>query len=102
QRALSAIATKLPAEGKTAIDGLIAAIEVDLDSVFQQALAEGRHPDLQTYLSYADHLRVRKQADRCLEVIDRGLRTAQAARRPPARPGRRPPGRPRRRCAPAR
>ncbi|HZW32760.1 MAG TPA: tetratricopeptide repeat protein [Isosphaeraceae bacterium] len=83
QRALAAQSAKLPPAGKTAIDGLVNAIEVDLDSVFQQALSEGHNPDLQTYLSYADHLRVRKQPQRCLEVTDRGLRAAQAARRPP-------------------
>ena len=51
---------------------------MDLDSVFQQALAEGRNPDILTYLSYADHLRFRRQPDRCLEVIDRALRAAHA------------------------
>jgi tetratricopeptide (TPR) repeat protein len=78
QRALTARSAKLPADGKKVVDGLVDAIEVDLDSVFQQALAEGRQPDLQTYLSYADHLRIRRQPDRCLEVIDRALRTAVA------------------------
>jgi tetratricopeptide (TPR) repeat protein len=82
QKTLTARSTKLPPDGKKAVDNLVDAIEVDLDSVFQQALAEGRQPDLQTYLSYADHLRFRRQPDRCLEVIDRALRFAQAARRP--------------------
>src|SRR5262249_26301917 len=61
--------------------GLVDAIEVDLESIFQQALVESRQPDLQTYLTYADHLRFRKQPDRCLEVVDRALRSAQASRR---------------------
>ena len=63
---------------------LVDAIEVDLESVFQQALAEGRQPDLQTYLSYADHLRFRHQPDRCLEVIDRALQAAARRRGGPA------------------
>ncbi len=76
QKALTARSSKLPPDGRKVVDGLVDAIEVDLDSVFQQALAEGRQPDLQTYLSYADHLRFRRQPDRCLEVIDRALRAA--------------------------
>ena len=48
--------------------------------VFQQALADGRQPDLQTYLSYADHLRLRRQPDRCLEVVDRALQDARRRR----------------------
>ncbi len=78
QKALTARSAKLPPDGQKAVDGLVAAIEVDLDSVFQQALADGRQPDLQTYLYYADHLRFRRQPDRCLEVINRALQTAQA------------------------
>ncbi len=78
QKALTARSTKLPPKGQKAVDGLVDAIEVDLDSVFQQALAEGRQPDLQTYWSYADHLRFRRQPDRCLEVINRALQTVQA------------------------
>src|SRR5262249_19251698 len=65
---------------KKALTALVDAIEVDLETVFQQALAEGRHPGLQTYLSYADHLRLRRQPDRCLEVVDRALKTSQASK----------------------
>ncbi len=78
QRALTIRSAKLPVEGKKAVDGLVNAIEVDLDSVFQQALAEGRNPDVLTYMSYANHLRFRRQSERCLAVIDRALRAAQA------------------------
>ena len=77
QRSLTSRSTKLPADRRKAVEGLVDTIEVDLNSVFQQALAEGRQPDLQTYLSYADHLRFRRQTDRCLEVIDRALLAAQ-------------------------
>ena len=45
QRALAARSAQLPPEGKKVVDGLVDAIEVDLDSVFQQALAEGRRGD---------------------------------------------------------
>jgi cellulose synthase operon protein C len=78
QRSLTARSAKLPADGKKVVEGLVDAIEVDLESVFQQALAEGREPDVQTYVSYADHLRFRRQSDRCLAVIDRALRAAMA------------------------
>ena len=81
QRALTARSAKLPPDGKKAIDGLVDAIEVDLESIFKLALAEGRQPDLQTYLTYADHLRFRHQRDRCLEVIDQALKSPQASRR---------------------
>ena len=49
--------------------------------VFQQALADGRQPDLQTYFSYAVHLRLRRQPDRCLEIVDRALKSPQASKR---------------------
>src|SRR5262249_19197664 len=51
QRVLIGRAAQLPAERKKAIDGLVDAIEVDLESIFQQALVESRQPDLQTYLT---------------------------------------------------
>ena len=38
-------------------------------------------PDLQTYLAYADHLKLRRQRDRCLEVVDQALKSPQASRR---------------------
>ncbi len=78
QKALTARSSKLPADAKKVVDDLVNSIEVNLDSVFQQALAEGRQPDIQTYGSYADHLRFRRQPERCLEVIDRALRAAAA------------------------
>jgi tetratricopeptide (TPR) repeat protein len=81
QRNLTARTAKLPAEARKVLDSLVDAIEVDLESVFQQALAEGRQPDVQTYLSYADHLRFRRQPDRCLQVIDRAMHSTQATRR---------------------
>jgi len=67
--------------GKEGLDALVNAIEVDLESIFKQALAGKNEPDLQTFLTYADHLRFRQQRDRCLEVIDQALQSPQASRR---------------------
>ena len=61
QWSLTVRSTKLPPEGQKAVAALVDAIEVDLERVFQQALADGRQPDLQTYFSYAVHLRLRNQ-----------------------------------------
>ncbi len=81
QWSLTVRSAKLPPEGQKAVAALVDAIEVDIDQIFKQALAEGRQPDLKTYLAYADHLRLRRQPDRCLEVIDRALKSPQATRR---------------------
>jgi cellulose synthase operon protein C len=83
QKSLTERSAKLPPEGKKAVAALVDAIEVDLEAVFRQALADGRRPDLQTFLAYADHLRLRRQPDRCLEVVDRALKLPQASQRTP-------------------
>ncbi len=44
-------------------------------------LPGNNEPDLQTYLAYADHLKLRRQRDRCLEVVDQALKSPQASRR---------------------
>ncbi len=56
-------------------------IEKALDALFEKLLAGEREPDLQTYLTYADHLRMSRRVDRCLEVTERALKSAQAARK---------------------
>ena len=81
QWSLTGRSAKLPPEGQKAVAALVNAIEVNLERVFQQALADGRQPDLQTYFSYAVHLRLRSQPDRCIEVVDRALKTPQASQR---------------------
>jgi tetratricopeptide (TPR) repeat protein len=81
QKSLTDRSAKLPPDGKTSVAALVDAIEVDLETVFRQALADGRQPDLQTFLAYADHLRLRRQPDRCLEVVDRALKAPQASQR---------------------
>jgi predicted Zn-dependent protease len=81
QRTLIDRAAKAAAPDQKSIDGLVDAIEVDLEAIFKLALAGDREPDLQTYLTYADHLRFRRYRDRCLEVIDQALKSPQASRR---------------------
>ena len=60
---------------------MVDAIEAELESIFKLALSSDREPDLQTYLAYADHLRLRRERDRCLEVVERALKSPQASRR---------------------
>ncbi len=80
QRAL--IQRKGPAgpDASKAIDRLVNAIEVDLDSIFRTALSGEHQADLQTYYNYADHLRLMQKRERCLEICDLGLKSPQAAR----------------------
>ncbi len=80
QRALILRAGRVAAAARKGIDRQVDAIEVQLESIFQFALATDRDPDLQTYLAYADHLRFRQQRERCLQVIERGLKLPQASR----------------------
>ena len=46
----------------------------------QRLWSANQKSDLQIYLTYADHLRFRKQRDRCLEVIERGAEQPAAAK----------------------
>ena len=57
------------------------AIELDLEAIFKLALSGEHEPDLQTFWTYADHLRVRRRRDRCLAVVDQALKSPQASRR---------------------
>ncbi len=66
---------------KKVLERLGDAIEAELDSIFKLALAGSNEPDLQTYLAYADHLNLRRQRDRCLEVVEQALKSPQASRR---------------------
>jgi predicted Zn-dependent protease len=81
QRALSERSAKVAARDKKGIEGLVDAIDVELESIFKLALSGDQEPDLQTYLTYADHLRFRRQRDKCLHVIEQALQSPQAARR---------------------
>jgi cellulose synthase operon protein C len=66
---------------KNGIERLVDAIEAELESIFKLALVGSNEPDLQTYLAYADHLKLRLKRDRCLEVVEQALKSPQAARR---------------------
>jgi len=81
QRTLIERTAKVASPNQKSIEGLVDAIEVELEAIFKLALSGDREPDLQTYLTYADHLRFRQQRDRCLEVIDQALKSPQALRR---------------------
>ena len=81
QRGLIERSAKAPASDRAEFDRQVEAIEVDLEAIFKLALSGEQEPDLQTFLTYADHLRFRRQRDRCLEVIDQALKSPQASRR---------------------
>jgi cellulose synthase operon protein C len=81
QRGLIEGSSKAASTAKAAYDSQVEAIELELEAIFKLALSGEQEPDLQTFLSYADHLMFRRQRDRCLEVIDQALRSPQAARR---------------------
>ncbi|MDG3002996.1 tetratricopeptide repeat protein [Paludisphaera mucosa] len=68
------------AKGDSAIDALIATIENQLASLFEKSRQAGDHVDYQIYLTYADHLRFRRQRDRCLQVVNEALGSPLAAR----------------------
>jgi tetratricopeptide (TPR) repeat protein len=80
QRALILRSTRVSDAVKKGIEKQVDAIEINLESIFNTALVGEREPDIHTYLAYADHLRFRQQRDRCLQVIDRGLKLPQASR----------------------
>ena len=61
-----------PPTARVEYDRQVEAIEVDLEAIFKLALSGDQEPDLQTFLTYADHLRFRRQRDRCLEVVRSG------------------------------
>jgi predicted Zn-dependent protease len=81
QRALIQRSGKIGPDGKKAVDRLVDAIEIALDSIFTNALSGKQEADIQTYLAYAGHLMFRRKCDRGLEVVDRALKSAQASRR---------------------
>ena len=62
------------------IDGLINTIEEQLASVFEKSRRAGDRADFQVFLTYADHLRSRRERDRCLEVVDEALKSPLAVR----------------------
>jgi cellulose synthase operon protein C len=81
QRGLIERSAKAPASERHEYERQVEAIELDLEAVFKLALSEDQEADLQTFLTYADHLRFRRQRDRCLEAVDKALKSPQASRR---------------------
>jgi cellulose synthase operon protein C len=81
QQSLIDRSSRLAGADVKANDGLVEAIEVEIEAIFQLALSGVSEPELQTYLAYANHLRFRRQRDRCLEVVEKALKLPQAARR---------------------
>lgn len=68
-----------------ATSALIETIEEQLASIFEKSRRAGDRADFQIFLTYADHLRFRKENDRCLEVIEEALRSPLAVRPSSAR-----------------
>ncbi len=80
QRSLIEGASRVSAAATPLYDRQVDAIELELEAIFKLALSGEKEPDLQTFLSYADHLMFRRSRDRCLEVVDRALASPQASR----------------------
>ena len=78
QKSLSTAAAKAESTSKTEINGLVDAIEQDVETIFRRALAVAKETDLHVYLIYADHLRFRNQRDRCLDVVGQALKSKLA------------------------
>ncbi|WP_165245965.1 tetratricopeptide repeat protein [Paludisphaera soli] len=68
------------AGGDPATDALIETIEEQLASLFEKSRQAGEHVDYQIFLTYADHLRFRRQRDRCLQVVNEALASPLATR----------------------
>ncbi len=81
QRSMIEASSKAAPASKSVFDRQVEAIEVELQAIFKLALSGEKEPDLQTFLSYADHLMFRLERDRCLEVVDQALKSPQASRR---------------------
>lgn len=80
QRILTQRSFKGSEAEKTALQAQIGLIETDLESIYRKGLTAPAQADLQAYLTYADHLRFRKQYAQCLEIVNEALRTPQATR----------------------
>src|SRR5262249_16853925 len=77
QRTLIERSAKAPATDRALFEHQVESIEQNLETIFKLALSGEQEPDLQTFLTYADHLRFRRQRERCLEVVDQALKSPQ-------------------------
>ncbi|WP_337174386.1 tetratricopeptide repeat protein [Paludisphaera sp.] len=68
------------AAGQAPSEGLVDAIEGQLDALYEKSRELGDRADFQIHLTYADHLRFRRLRDRCLQVVKEALATPQATR----------------------
>ena len=59
---------------------LVETIETQLATLFDKSRQAGDRVDYQIHLTYADHLRFRRQRDRCLQVVNEALASPLAAR----------------------
>lgn len=80
QRSLIQNATNADAKTKETLNGLVDAIDGNIESLFQKALDEANRPELQVYLSYAEHLRFRSKRDQCLATVEKALRLPLATK----------------------
>ncbi len=78
QKTLTRTAAQVDPKSKGGVEALVEAIDKDVDSVFEQALAALSKTDMHVYLAYADHLRFRGKRDRCLEVVDQAMKSPLA------------------------
>lgn len=54
------------------------AIEVELEGIFKKALGSQQRADLQVYMTYAEHLRFRRDRDHCLSLVNEALKSPAA------------------------
>ncbi|WP_406696848.1 tetratricopeptide repeat protein [Singulisphaera sp. Ch08] len=74
QRSLLQIAATSEPKTRASLTGLVDAIDANVESLFQKALEEVNRPELQVYLSYAEHLRFRAKRTECLAIVEKALR----------------------------
>ncbi|SIO65453.1 Tetratricopeptide repeat-containing protein [Singulisphaera sp. GP187] len=80
QKSLLRIASTSEPKTRDSLVSLVDAIDGNVESLFQKALEESNRPELQVYLSYAEHLRFRAKRDQCLALVEKALRLPSAAR----------------------
>lgn len=67
-------------ESDATTDELVETIERQLAALFDKSRQAGDRADFQIHLTYADHLRFRRQRERCLQVVGEALALPAAAR----------------------
>jgi len=80
QKNLLQVAAKSDEKTRTEMLALVEGIDKDVEVLFQKALAPENQPELQVYLSYAEHLRFRAKRDACIELVEKALKLPLASR----------------------